>query len=149
VFELRLEDSVDRGLSNLAVMFVDLNRFKEVNDRFGHAVGDRVLRTVAERLPRCLRPVDTVARYGGDEFVVLLTEIDREEWATAAAGRLLRAIAEPVAIEAASIQVSASIGIVLMSGSERVEVAKTIQAADRAMYQAKSLGPGRYVVSDE
>jgi diguanylate cyclase (GGDEF)-like protein len=148
VFESLLADSVDRGTPNFAVLFVDLNGFKEVNDRFGHTVGDRVLRAVAERLPRCVRPIDTVARYGGDEFVVLLREIDREEWATAAAGRLLRAIAEPVAIEGTSVQVSASVGIVL-SGFEWTEVAEIVQAADRAMYRAKALGPGRYVVFDK
>ncbi len=147
VFESLLADSVDRGPSNFAVLFVDLNGFKDVNDRFGHTVGDRVLRAVAERLPRCLRPIDTVARYGGDEFVVLLREIDREEWASAAAERLLRAIGEPVAIEGTSVQVSASVGIVL-TNSECTEVAETIQAADRAMYRAKALGPGRYVVFD-
>ena len=148
VFESRLKKAIDCQDANLAVLFLDLDDFKEVNDRFGHTFGDRVLRNVAERLVRCLRPSDTVARYGGDEFVVLLEGIECEESARNATGRLLCSLGEPVEAEDCHVRISASVGIVL-SGQGFEDVEGAIRLADRAMYRAKTLGRSRYFVFDE
>ena len=148
VFESRLEKAIDRHDKNLAVLFVDLDDFKEVNDRYGHSFGDQVLRNVAERLVRCLRPSDTVARYGGDEFVVLLEGVECEESARNATGRLLYAIGDPVEAEDCHVRITASAGIVL-GGQGFENVADAIRLADRAMYRAKALGRHRFFVFDE
>jgi len=147
VFEARLKESIQRSVADFAVLFLDLDGFKQINDRFGHMVGDAVLRMVAERLIHSLRPTDTIARYGGDEFIVLLEDMQGETSAANAAQRLLAAIAEPLAVEGHILRVGASAGIVLRC--ECPDLAQTIRAADRAMYRAKALGPGQYVVFSE
>ena len=148
VFECRLKTTIERQDDDFAVLFMDLDNFKNVNDRFGHLGGDQVLRIAAERLVQCLRPVDTVARYGGDEFVMLLEGIGSLESAKSAAGRLLSAIGTPVDVEGSDIRITASVGIVL--GKQGIQdVAAAIRLADRAMYRAKALGRRRYVVFDE
>lgn len=148
VLEFRLQEAIERQDEGFAVLFMDLDDFKDVNDRFGHPGGDHVLRCAAERLVHCLRPVDTVARYGGDEFVVLLERIGSLESAKNAAGRLLNAIGMPVDVEGSHIRISASVGIVLGNQGIR-DVATAVRLADRAMYRAKALGRRRYVVFDE
>lgn len=148
VFERRLKHALERAEGDFAILFLDLDDFKVVNDSYGHPAGDQVLQQVAERLTQCLRPVDTVARYGGDEFVILLEGLDSEESAKRAAGRLLRTIGDPMNVEGNGIRVTASIGIV--PGELQIgETKDAIRLADRAMYRAKALGRRRYVVFDE
>ncbi len=147
VFERRLLEILEQKRTDYAVFFLDLDDFKAVNDRFGHTLGDQVLRQVAQRLVHGLRPVDTVVRYGGDEFVLLLEGIENEPSARKTVRRLLRAISSPIAIGEHRFQVSASVGIVLgKHGTSNLDA--IIHAADRAMYRAKGLGPGKFATFD-
>ena len=148
VVEARLKLAIDRQAKDFAVVFLDLDAFKAVNDRFGHVGGDETLQKVAQRLIQCLRPTDTVSRYGGDEFLVLLESIGSEKAAMNASDRLLRELEKPISIQDASVSVSASAGIVL-GEHDFANVTEAISMADRAMYHAKTLGHGHSVVFDE
>jgi diguanylate cyclase (GGDEF)-like protein len=126
----------------LTVLFVDLDRFKAVNDNLGHSAGDEVLITVAERLTVCIRPTDLVARLGGDEFTILLENTGSEDEAVTVAERIQLALNEPIAVAGREIVIGASIGIAShdttgLTGSD------LINAADVAMYHVKSTGRGR------
>jgi diguanylate cyclase (GGDEF)-like protein len=129
----------------LAVLLVDLDGFKFLNDRVGHSQGDRVLMVVADRLRLQIRPTDTVARLGGDEFVLLLEEIDEAESAVTVARRLRRALEEPMEVEGRELQVRASVGIAV-SEQGREPVDELLRNADVAMYAAKTRGKGRHEV---
>lgn len=137
-----------RREKSIALLFLDLDNFKEVNDRLGHATGDRLLVRVAERLGQCIRPQDLVGRIGGDEFVVLLrfagespldTSIDVSE-------RILKVLGTPMVIGGENIQIGASIGIAWL-GNDHVSVDGIMRAADNAMYEAKRAGKNRYSVA--
>ena len=130
-----------------AVLFLDLDRFKIVNDSLGHHVGDELLRVIAERLQRSVRPQDTVARFGGDEFAVLLEELGAGDTALQIAGRILTALSSPVELEGYDLVTSASIGVV-QGAAHMTQPEYVWQAADMAMYRAKAAGPGRYEVFD-
>jgi diguanylate cyclase len=128
----------------IAVLFVDLDGFKPINDSFGHSAGDRILCVAAERLARTTRESDTVARIGGDEFLLLLEGVrDRAECAEAA-NRVLRALSEPFSVQGKQLQIACSIGIVLHP--EQGEPDKLVANADAAMYEAKRAGGGNYVM---
>ncbi|WP_307866958.1 diguanylate cyclase domain-containing protein [Variovorax sp. E3] len=128
----------------IAVLFVDLDGFKPINDSFGHAAGDQILCMAAERLARTTRESDTVARIGGDEFLLLLEGVrDRAECAEAA-NRVLRALSEPFNVLGKQLQIACSIGIVLHP--EQGEPDKLVANADAAMYEAKRAGGGNYVM---
>jgi len=123
----------------LALLFIDLDRFKAVNDSLGHAAGDDLLREVATRLSRCLREVDMIARHGGDEFVVLLEDIDTQEEVEQVTARMREVLAEPLAIEEEEVNVTSSIGVALYPRDG--DTASTLlRKADVAMYRAKDLG---------
>jgi diguanylate cyclase (GGDEF)-like protein/PAS domain S-box-containing protein len=123
----------------LALLFIDLDRFKTVNDSLGHAAGDSVLRQVATRFSRCLREVDMIARHGGDEFVVLLEDVERAEEVEQVAGRMQEALVDPLEIDGEQISVTGSIGVALYPRDG--DTASTLlQKADLAMYRAKELG---------
>jgi diguanylate cyclase (GGDEF)-like protein len=130
-----------------AVLFVDLDRFKQVNDSHGHAAGDIVLMRVAEQLVGALRPMDTVARLGGDEFVVLAPDVDSELHAVDIGTRLLASLSHPSEGADGGERISASVGIAVSVGG-RGTAETLIVEADMAMYQAKSRGGARAEVFD-
>lgn len=127
----------------ISVLFVDLDDFKPINDSLGHAVGDRVLFEVAQRLRDMLRQEDTVARLGGDEFVLLLTNMPHEALVEEVVERLLPALAKPYCIEGRELHLSASVGIA-MSQPDTTQPQTLIQQADIAMYRAKQQGRNAY-----
>lgn len=128
-----------------AVLFLDLDRFKLVNDSLGHLAGDRLLVEVARRLERGLRPGDTVARLGGDEFILLLEGLHGRSEARQIAGRMLQALTEPFQVDDRDLYLSASIGIAMATGDSPGAV---IRDADAAMYRAKLEGKGRHAMFD-
>lgn len=134
--------SAARHEQQLAVLFLDLDRFKQVNDSLGHPAGDALLREVAKRLQHELRASDIAGRLSGDEFVVVLPECDAEH-ATNTVERLQALLAEPVNIAGTRLSISASVGIAIFPGDGR-EVEALLQRADMAMYQAKSAERGSF-----
>ncbi len=138
------------GLRNTqcAVMAIDLDGFKEINDRHGHQVGDTALREVAQRLSRALRPHDTVARRGGDEFAMLVPDIDSRAEIERIANRILLSIEQPLTLASGgTAQLSASLGIALAPEQGR-DLEHLLQLADQAMYGAKDKGRRRYAFAD-
>jgi diguanylate cyclase (GGDEF)-like protein/PAS domain S-box-containing protein len=150
-FQQQLASAIERQrvspASRFAVLFLDLDRFKVINDSLGHHVGDELLRVVASRLLSCVRPPDTVARFGGDEFAVLLDDIGAGELALRVAERILKALASPIELSGYELVTSASIGIV-QSAAHMSQTEYIWQAADMAMYRAKANGTARYEVFD-
>jgi diguanylate cyclase (GGDEF)-like protein/PAS domain S-box-containing protein len=133
-----------RGGARLAVLYLDLDDFKEVNDRLGHSTGDRVLAEVGLRIQSALRGDDPVARVGGDEFVVLLTSLREPVEAKRVADQLLERVREPIEVGGEVLRVEMSVGIALLSPDDSADAA--LHRADLAMYQAKRGGGGRAVV---
>jgi diguanylate cyclase (GGDEF)-like protein/PAS domain S-box-containing protein len=130
-----------------ALLFVDIDRFKVVNDSLGHSFGDRLLLEVARRLTRAVRPSDTVARLAGDEFLIICHGVSGLEEATGVAERIRHLLDEPVHLGGDTVRVTASVGVCIAEpGSSAEEV---VRASDAAMYRAKSFGRGRFEVFDE
>lgn len=138
------EDRELRRQDRLAVLFLDVDDFKVVNDSLGHRVGDELLKSIAERLSRAIRPGDTAARLGGDEFTVLLEEIADIHVAEASARRILRHLERPFDVQGHRVVVTVSIGI-SMSG-DGAEPSEILRRADLAMYDAKAKGKARHAV---
>ena len=134
-----------RSGRRLALLFVDLDHFKRVNDTRGHEAGDEVLRQVARRLGGCVRMSDTVARLGGDEFVLVLEDIQSREGAEATAGKILDALRTPVSTRSGECAVGASIGIAMGNGKD-TGWRELLNRADAAQYEAKAAGRGRFHV---
>src|SRR6202050_101528 len=134
---------VERQGKQLALMFVDLDHFKKINDSLGHGVGDKLLTSVAKRLVSCVRRTDTVSRLGGDEFVILLSQVEREEDAAYTARKILRALALPHVIEGKSLDVSVSVGVSTYP-TDGPDAESLIHKADTAMYEAKQHGRNNY-----
>ncbi len=133
----------DRGQTLLAVMLLDLDRFKEINDSLGHAAGDEVLKEVARRLQFCLRATDSVGRLGGDEFTVLLEDIHHVDEVSTAARKILNTFAEPVEVDGRELHLSASIGVTVYPFDEK-DADALLKNADIAMYQAKQEGRNNF-----
>ena len=148
LFKDRVEHAlarVDRQGRPIAVLFLDLDQFKAINDGAGHTAGDQLLRAVAERLVGCVRAVDTVARLGGDEFAILLEDVRDSRDAARAAQRVLDAFTAPFVLRDGQVTVGVSIGICLgTSGQQSAET--LVRNADVAMYAAKDGGRGRYAI---
>jgi len=127
----------------VALMFIDLDHFKHINDSLGHAVGDQLLQSVAKRLLACVRSSDTVSRQGGDEFVVLLSEVEQAQDAALSAKKLIEAMAEPHLINGHRLHTTLSVGICLYPDDGK-DVDAMIRSADTAMYHAKRNGRNSY-----
>jgi diguanylate cyclase (GGDEF)-like protein/PAS domain S-box-containing protein len=142
LFGDRLDAAITRASRHkdrLAVVFIDLNDFKPINDEFGHAVGDRALILLSERLKRNMRKTDTIARIGGDEFVVILEEISGEEHLRVLAQKVMAAVTEPFEVDGNPLKISASLGIALFP-DDTTDADQLVEFADRAMYVAKKQG---------
>jgi len=146
LFRDRLEHAIAktrRKGNKLALMFLDLDRFKEINDSLGHTVGDEVLQVVGRLFKDSLRDVDTIARLGGDEFTIILDDLNDVEQASGIAERIRETLAAPMVINGQEIFVTASIGIAIFPINGR-DIEELIQAADAAMYKAKEEGRNTY-----
>jgi diguanylate cyclase (GGDEF)-like protein len=142
----RLAQSIalaQRHRKRVALMYLDLDNFKDINDSLGHSVGDQLLQSAARRLEACVRHSDTVSRHGGDEFVVLLSEVEAAQDAAHAAEKLIKAMAEPHLIGDHRLRVTLSIGISLYP-DDGDDVEAVLTNADTAMYHAKRDGRNNY-----
>ena len=143
-FEQILQRQADAGLgATLGLLYIDLDRFKPVNDQHGHAMGDRLLQAVARRLTGLVRPTDAVARLGGDEFVILLASAGALAHCDAVADKVVASIGAPFDIDGQALHIGASVGVAfgIEPGADRGEL---IRRADAALYRAKASGRGRY-----
>lgn len=146
LFEDRLERALSTAARNreqVAVLLIDLDGFKDVNDEYGHAAGDAVLKTIAQRLSGCIRESDTVARTGGDEFVLLVRPVNRTEDVAALAQKMLAAIRQPIRDGGLVLNVGASIGIAIYP-ADTLHPAQLVRMADKAMYDVKQSGRNGY-----
>ena len=151
MFRQRAQEAIrvaERANLSLCLMFVDLDRFKWVNDTLGHAAGDALLQEIASRLKACLRGSDLIGRQGGDEFMVMLCEMRRPEDAIKVAEKIIAAVAEPVALAGTRVQVGCSIGIALLSAATP-DLDALMRASDTAMYAAKDAGRNTWQFYDD
>ncbi|MFW0776552.1 MAG: diguanylate cyclase domain-containing protein [Rickettsiales bacterium] len=147
LYESRLDMALAkmrRQDSNLAVLFLDLDNFKEVNDTYGHATGDQLLKEVGKRLKASLRPYDTAARFGGDEFAILLEDIAERQHVEAVAKKVIEKLELPITIAAKQINAGVSIGISMCTAKQNLNAEALIKQADKAMYEAKSVSGSNY-----
>jgi diguanylate cyclase (GGDEF)-like protein len=143
----RMLEEHRREMGHIAVLFVDLDRFKNVNDTYGHEAGDRLMQAVAERLRTAVKAEDVVIRYAGDEFVLAVSAVPSAAVAERIASRIIKVLETPFEMGQDRIQISASIGIALTEDKVR-SPEEVIRDADAAMYQAKAHGSGTYAVFD-
>jgi diguanylate cyclase (GGDEF)-like protein len=137
-----------RSGAQLAVLFLDFDNFKQINDSRGHAAGDRLLAIVGERLSGLLRPMDTVARFGGDEFTFLFEDLTSEREVVLIADRICQAARQPIEIDGVELTVTVSVGIAMVA-DPTVSSETVLREADAAMYRAKAQGRSRYELFDE
>jgi diguanylate cyclase (GGDEF)-like protein len=133
--------------TRFALMFLDLDRFKPVNDHWGHAIGDQLLQEAAQRMTSALRASDTVGRIGGDEFVMLVLDVGSHEDVVAVAEKIRCALRAPYSIEGREISISATIGIAIYPDHGK-EITELVGHADMAMYRAKEKGRDRVILFD-
>ena len=148
-FQDKVEETIKHSLKNnemFALLYMDLDKFKDINDQYGHAIGDQVLIQFAEKVETCLRKTDTIARQGGDEFTLLIPNINEENDAVVCAERILELFDEPWEVRGHFIQTSTSIGIAYypQTGNDYIEILKH---ADMAMYDSKQQGKNRMSIS--
>ena len=127
----------------MAVLFIDLDGFKLINDTYGHNVGDELLVILAKRLQECIRMSDTVARFGGDEFIILLTGLNSKDEAALVAQKVLSQVQTPIQLSACTADVGASIGIAMYPEDAGSEI-ELLKIADSLMYQVKYSGKNSY-----
>lgn len=137
-----------RSKHRLGVVYLDLDGFKAVNDKYGHDLGDQFLMILSSKMEHALREGDTLSRIGGDEFVAVLTDIDSIEGSFPLVNRMLAIAAQPISIEGHQVQVSASIGMAFYPQEQEVDADQLMRQADQAMYQAKLSGKNRYHAFD-
>lgn len=130
----------------IALMYLDLDRFKPVNDQFGHEMGDQVLIQTAQRIQKCLRKPDTLARLGGDEFAILLSEVEHVDSVTLIAERILQEIQAPYIWNGHEVTIGISIGIIYAE-TDQYDRHQLLNIADKTMYQAKSHGRNDYCLN--
>ncbi len=150
-FDLRMQEALDRAQREkhvLALLCLDLDGFKPVNDAHGHAAGDAVLTAVARRLQRLLRPSDVLARVGGDEFAVVLHDVKDPAAAQAVARKIVNRLGEPFQIDDKTVHIGSSVGVALTANGQD-SVQALMQRADAALYQAKRAGRGRFEMADD
>jgi diguanylate cyclase (GGDEF)-like protein len=150
LFGERVRDELRRRArtgSDVAIVYADLDGFKEINDTWGHAAGDLLLTTLADRLRECVRPGDIVARLGGDEFAICCPDLFGVDDALAVAHRLIDDATAPVTIGSALVRVSVAVGVALADGDEPVDGAQLLARADLAMYAAKNSGRARVALA--
>jgi len=135
---------VKRRQSRTAVMYLDVDGFKKINDTLGHATGDRLLNDIAQRLLSCIREGDTVARVGGDEFILMVSDLPTADFARASAKRILVALTKPYQLADHAVSITVSIGIAI-APDDGLEVETLVSQADNAMYQAKKNGKNAFV----
>lgn len=136
-----------RNMNAMALLYIDLDRFKQINDTFGHDGGDLVLQLVASRLVAAVRQEDTVARLGGDEFVIVLWQISSAVGASAAAEKMIQMLSQPYSIHGQTVHITASIGVSIYSVHGRNAEALS-KSADLALYDAKHAGRNNYRISN-
>jgi diguanylate cyclase (GGDEF)-like protein len=150
LFEGRLDialSRIKRHQGAIAVLFLDIDRFKQVNDLFGHLAGDTLLQEVGRRLQNVLRPYDTVARFGGDEFVILLEKIPHSDHSKAVAQKIIELFETQFEIAGRILDIGVSIGITIFTADDQLLTGTDlIQQADAAMYQAKSIASNHYAL---
>ena len=148
----RLKQAVvqeQRRHMDLAVVFIDLDGFKPVNDQYGHAIGDRLLQMIANRLKLTVRQGDTVSRFGGDEFVIMLMDIENETSLKELLERIQTDLKRPILIDDYKIEITSSLGVSICHCKSYIEAEQLIRQADHAMYQAKKQGKNRYMIFPE
>ncbi|MFO1435298.1 MAG: EAL domain-containing protein [Gammaproteobacteria bacterium] len=146
LFRERLREAfsmASRSGQSVAVLLLDLDRFKTINDTLGHLRADELLQAVAGRLHRCLREHDTVARLGGDEFTIMLPDLDNTEHAALVAGKILASLSEPFDVGGHSVSITTSIGVSVFP-EDGTDIDEVLQRADAAMYQSKAMGRNTY-----
>jgi diguanylate cyclase (GGDEF)-like protein len=146
LFNDRLSQAIEKAKrheNELALLFVDLDRFKQINDSLGHSLGDKVLKTVATRLNECIRKEDSLARLGGDEFIILMDDLNKGENASLLAQKIIDSVAQPIYIDEHTFYVTASIGISLYPQDD-IDMYKLLMYADTAMYKAKNEGRNNF-----
>lgn len=136
--------AAQRGSLEFAILFLDLDGFKLVNDSMGHNVGDQLLQVVARRLSECVRGVDTLARFGGDEFIIILPRIKNHDEVAHVAQRVVSAFSSPIEIHGQTLFITTSVGVTIYP-QDGVDAVALLKNADKAMYQAKAQGKNRYV----
>ena len=150
LFDDRLKQALARAHRSripVAVLYVDADKFKPVNDMYGHAVGDALLKHFGSRLAACVRATDTVARIGGDEFAVILENVEVARDAHAVAEKIVATLREPFEIEGHRLEVSASVGVAVLSDRDGFFADALLKRADRALYEAKRAGKDRYALA--
>jgi diguanylate cyclase (GGDEF)-like protein len=135
--------SAHRHGKSLAVLFLDVDHFKHINDSLGHAMGDHLLKSIAQRLVGCVRSSDTVSRQGGDEFVILLSEVTHAEDAGVAADKILTAVSEPHRIDRQDVHITVSVGICVYP-EDGADAETLLKNADLALLHAKTHGRGNH-----